>query len=88
MKNKLKLVLWGKGFELPEDYDKLKFDDYSLNRDSHMWSFYYRIAFNVPSSGAKYDGFILNLFYNKIRIAHYLYYDKKIIDSMYYIPIE
>jgi len=30
MKNKLKLVLWGKGLELPMDYDKLDFDDYKF----------------------------------------------------------
>jgi len=30
MKNKLKLILWGKNLELPMDYDKLKFDRYKL----------------------------------------------------------
>jgi len=30
MKNKLKLVLWGKGLKLPMDYDNLEFDDYEL----------------------------------------------------------
>ena len=33
MKNKLKLVLWGKGLELPMDYDNLKFDRYELKYD-------------------------------------------------------
>ena len=31
MKNKLKLVLWGKKLELPENYDNLEFDKYELN---------------------------------------------------------
>ena len=31
MKNKLKLVLWGKNLELPVDYDNLEFDNYELN---------------------------------------------------------
>ena len=30
MKNKLKLILWGKNLELPMNYDKLKFDRYEL----------------------------------------------------------
>jgi len=30
MKNKLKLVLWGKNLQLPEDYDNLEFDRYEL----------------------------------------------------------
>ena len=30
MKNKLKLILWGKNLELPMNYDKLKFDNYEL----------------------------------------------------------
>jgi len=30
MKNKLKLVLWGKNLQLPMDYDNLEFDDYKL----------------------------------------------------------
>jgi len=30
MKNKLKLILWGKNLELPEDYDNLEFDEYEL----------------------------------------------------------
>ena len=33
MKNKLKLVLWGKNLELPMNYDKLKFDDYIFGKD-------------------------------------------------------
>ena len=31
MKNKLKLILWGKNLELPMDYDNLEFDKYELN---------------------------------------------------------
>ena len=31
MKNKLKLVLWGKKLQLPMDYDNLKFDDYKFD---------------------------------------------------------
>jgi len=31
MKNKLKLVLWGKNLELPEDYDNLEFDNYEFS---------------------------------------------------------
>ena len=34
MKNKLKLILWGKKLELPEDYDNLEFDKYELNDDN------------------------------------------------------
>jgi len=30
MKNKLKLILWGKKLQLPMDYDKLEFDNYEL----------------------------------------------------------
>jgi len=30
MKNKLKLILWGKNLELPMDYDNLEFDRYEL----------------------------------------------------------
>ena len=30
MKNKLKLILWGKKLQLPMDYDKLEFDNYKL----------------------------------------------------------
>ena len=30
MKNKLKLVLWGKHLQLPVDYDNLEFDRYEL----------------------------------------------------------
>jgi len=34
MKNKLKLILWGKNLQLPMNYDKLKFDDYTLEDDT------------------------------------------------------
>ena len=34
MKNKLKLILWGKNLQLPEDYNNLKFDRYEL-KDNH-----------------------------------------------------
>jgi len=34
MKNKLKLVLWGKKLQLPEDFNKLKFDNYELEYDN------------------------------------------------------
>ena len=34
MKNKLKLILWGKKLQLPEDYDELEFDDYILENDN------------------------------------------------------
>jgi len=31
MKNKLKLVLWGKNFQLPKDYNNLEFDNYEFD---------------------------------------------------------
>jgi len=39
MKNKLKLVLWGKNLELPEDYDNLEFDKYELE-NNHGYKLY------------------------------------------------
>ena len=41
MKNKLKLVLWGKNLQLPMNYDKLEFDKYELkNRNGYDLYFY------------------------------------------------
>jgi len=42
MKNKLKLILWGKKLELPEDYDKLKFDRYKLKDNNGYELFLYK----------------------------------------------
>jgi len=33
--SKLKLILWGKNLELPEDYDNLKFDRYKLKNNEY-----------------------------------------------------
>jgi len=45
MKNKLKLVLWGKHLQLPEDYDDLEIDSYSLFRNSLLDSNYELIIY-------------------------------------------
>jgi len=42
MKNKLKLILWGKKLELPIDYDKLKFDRYKLKDNNGYELFLYK----------------------------------------------
>jgi len=42
MKNKLKLILWGKNLELPMDYDKLKFDNYKLKDNNGYELFLYK----------------------------------------------
>jgi len=40
MKNKLKLVLWGKNLQLPEDYDNLEFDRYELKNYDKCYDLY------------------------------------------------
>ena len=40
MKNKLKLVLWGKNLQLPMDYDNLKFDRYELEFNGSWYELY------------------------------------------------
>jgi len=42
MKNKLKLVLWGKNLELPIDYDNLEFDGYELKDDNGYELYIYK----------------------------------------------
>jgi len=42
MKNKLKLILWGKNLQLPMNYDNLKFDRYELNDDNGYELFLYK----------------------------------------------
>jgi len=42
MKNKLKLVLWGKNLELPMDYDDLEFDRYELKYDDRYKLYLYK----------------------------------------------
>ena len=42
MKNKLKLILWGKKLKLPIDYDKLKFDRYKLKDNNGYELFLYK----------------------------------------------
>jgi len=59
MKNKLKLVLWGKNFQLPTDYDKLKFDKYELK----------------DINGYALKGKELRIYKNNELIKRILYYD-------------
>ena len=40
MKNKLKLVLWGKNLQLPMDYDNLEFDRYELKNYDKCYDLY------------------------------------------------
>ena len=40
MKNKLKLILWGKKLQLPEDYDNLEFDGYELKYNGNWYILY------------------------------------------------
>jgi len=42
MKNKLKLILWGKNLESPIDYDNLEFDKYKLKYDYGYELFLYK----------------------------------------------
>ena len=42
MKNKLKLILWGKKLQLPEDYDNLEFDGYELKDDKRYKLYLYK----------------------------------------------
>jgi len=41
MKNKLKLILWGKNLQLPMDYDKLEFDKYKLKIINNEYELYF-----------------------------------------------
>jgi len=42
MKNKLKLILWGKNLELPIDYDNLEFDRYELKYNNKYELYFYK----------------------------------------------
>ena len=42
MKNKLKLILWGKNLELPIDYDNLEFDKYKLKYNNKYKLYLYK----------------------------------------------
>ena len=46
MKNKLKLILWGKHLELPEDYDNLEFDRYKLKIIHNIYGYELKIYKN------------------------------------------
>jgi len=68
MKNKLKLVLWGKKLQLPENYDNLKFDDYEFD---DCLPYFHRLILKL------HNKYIMEIFYNVDYgyYYHIIYYD-------------